>query len=89
MDGKMFEDFKFFIVGYLEMSSEDIVVVDYFLGMGDVFEFIIDDWLYLKFSLFELWFFEWIKDYGGDVFFVIKEKDFIVYYLFELFDVVV
>lgn len=78
-----------FIFVYFNVEDQDVVLIFGILGLLQVNEFIFDDNLDQFFLVYELCYFECVMDYGGDCFVVIKEKDIVVYYFYESFNVVV
>ncbi len=89
LDGQMSEELRDFIVRNLHAEAEDVVVLDGLLGMAQLSQLIPNDRADLKFTPYEPRFPERVRDYGGDCFAAIREKDFLVHHPFESFDVVV
>jgi polyphosphate kinase len=78
-----------FVLDELQVAAEDIYPVSGIIGLADAQEMITDDLPGLKFEPYNARFPERIRDFGGDCFAAIRQKDIVVHHPFESFDVVV
>ncbi|MGE3929785.1 MAG: RNA degradosome polyphosphate kinase, partial [Hyphomonadaceae bacterium] len=89
VEASMPDDLRAFIMRELEADPRDVIVVDGMLGMAALSALVQLERPDLKFKPYEPRFPERIKDYGGDTFAAIREKDFLVHHPYESFDSVV
>ena len=73
----------------LGVLKEDIVNIGGVLGLSELSDLIVDDRKDLAFEPFSPRFPRRVKQFGGDIFAAITQKDFVVHHPFESFDVVV
>lgn len=78
-----------FLSSQLHVSADDVFVLDGLIGLADTKALIIDERTDLQFPPYNPRFPERIRDFGGDCFAAIRQKDIIVHHPFESFDVVV
>lgn len=79
-----------FLTEQLLMHREDVFVLDGMLGLADLSELIVaDEAGHLLFKPYKPRYPERVRDYGGDIFAAIREKDMVIHHPFESFDVVV
>ncbi|MFM2043683.1 MAG: polyphosphate kinase [Pseudomonadota bacterium] len=78
-----------FLRNQLHVSYDDVFLLDGLLGMADTRHLIVDNRPDLLFPPYNARFPERIRDFGGDCFAAIRQKDIIVHHPFESFDVVV
>ena len=78
-----------FLMQKLNISAQQVMRVYGMVGLADCQEIITADDPALLFKPFDPRFPERIRDFGGDCFAAIRQKDFIVHHPYESFDVVV
>ena len=78
-----------FISDELEVSTEDVYKIESMIGQTDLKQLILNERRDLRFPSYNARFPERIRDFRGDCFAAIREKDFVVHHPFESFDVVV
>ncbi|GBQ07329.1 RNA degradosome polyphosphate kinase [Acidiphilium acidophilum] len=83
------EDLRTFVIDEVEAPEDELFIESGMLGLVDLKEMIVDDRPELLFHGYTPRFPERIRDFGGDCFAAIRNKDIIVHHPFESFDVVV
>ena len=83
------EDLRTLVIDEVEAPEDQLFIEPGMLGLADLSEMIVDDRPELLFRAYTPRFPERIRDFGGDCFAAIRNKDIIVHHPFESFDVVV
>ncbi|MCD8562680.1 MAG: RNA degradosome polyphosphate kinase [Alphaproteobacteria bacterium] len=78
-----------FLARQMHVEPTRIKSVNGLVGLANISQLISDDWPELLFKPYMPRFPERIRDFGGDCFAAIKQKDIIVHHPYESFDVVV
>ncbi|MEM8950696.1 MAG: RNA degradosome polyphosphate kinase, partial [Pseudomonadota bacterium] len=87
--GRMPGDLENFLIRQLQASPESVVRMQGMIGLADVQSLIGEHRPDLQFPPFSARFPERIRDFSGDCFAAIRNKDFLVHHPYESFDVVV
>ncbi len=86
--GRMPGDLEDFLIRQLQAAPENVVRMQGMLGLADVQKLIGEHRTDLQFPPFSARFPERIRDFSGDCFAAIRNKDIIVHHPYESFDVV-
>ncbi|MGI9490077.1 MAG: RNA degradosome polyphosphate kinase [Geminicoccaceae bacterium] len=87
--GRMPGELENFLIRQLQAAPENVVRMQGMIGLADVQKLIGEHRPDLQFSPFSARFPERIRDFGGDCFASIRNKDILVHHPYESFDVVV
>ena len=89
VDARMPADLRRFLSEHLDAAPADVFETPGILGLGDTARLIDDERPDLVFTPYNPRFPERIRDFGGDCFAAIRQKDIVVHHPYESFDVVV
>ncbi|MGE5203734.1 MAG: RNA degradosome polyphosphate kinase [Acidobacteriota bacterium] len=89
VDAGMPEDLQRFLAENIDVPADDVFPLDGLIGLSDTRRLIVDERPDLLFEPYHPRFPERVRDFGGDCFAAIKQKDIIVHHPYESFDVVV
>lgn len=82
-------DMAAFVTEKLHVAQSDVYTISGPIGFADATQMIVDDRPELTFVPYNARFPERIRDFGGDCFAAIRQKDIVVHHPYESFDVVV
>ncbi len=89
IDARTPQSMRSFVRGQLEAAPHAVSIQDGLLALSDISQLIVDDRRDLQFQPFVIRFPERIREYNGDCFAAIRQKDILVHHPYESFDVVI
>ncbi|MBM3485887.1 MAG: RNA degradosome polyphosphate kinase [Alphaproteobacteria bacterium] len=86
---EMPETLRQFVIRQLQVNPDDVVPIDGLIGLADTSQLICRERTDLLYPPYAPRSPERLRDFGGDCFAAIRQKDFVVHHPYESFDVVV
>ena len=83
------QDMRTFLQRQLQVHDEDVFELNGLIGLADTKQLIVEERPDLQFRPYNPRFPDRIRDFGGDCFAAIRQKDIVVHHPYESFDVVV
>jgi polyphosphate kinase len=89
IDAKMPDKLKKVVIEELEVGEASVFIKDGLLALADTSQLIVAERTDLQFKPFTIRFPERVRDFNGDCFAAIRNKDMVVHHPYESFDVVI
>ncbi len=89
VDANTPQSLRKFVRGHLIVSYESVSVQEGLLALSDISQLIVNERRDLQFQPFVIRFPERVREYSGDCFAAIRQKDILVHHPYESFDVVI
>ena len=89
IEDEMPQKLRKFVIDELEVGEASVFIKDGLLALADTSQIIVSEWPDLLFKPFTIRFPERVREFNGDCFAAIRNKDMVVHHPYESFDVVI